>query len=89
MQNPKIKAKKPQAKTTGRDSSRLVAEEMKPKLIYEAPQPTTAKEVLDAIRRDDVERLLKIPIELGFHYENWRFTQDISVQLSEHPDPSR
>lgn len=60
---------------------------MDPERIYEEPKPVTEQEVLDAIRRNDVERLLMIPIELGFHHENWRFIQDISVKLSEHEDP--
>jgi hypothetical protein len=58
-----------------------------PERRYEEPQPISESEVLDAIARDDVERLLMIPIELGFHHENWRFIQDIAVRLSEHPDP--
>ena len=60
---------------------------MKPKRIYEEPKPTTEAEVFDAIRWNDIERLLVIPIELGFHHENWKFIQDISVKLSEHEDP--
>jgi hypothetical protein len=59
---------------------------MEPERIYEELKPITEQEVFDAIRRDDVERLLMIPIELGFHHENWRFIQDISVKLSEHED---
>lgn len=60
---------------------------MEPRRIYEEPQPISEKEVFEALEKDDVERLLLIPIELGFHHENWRFIQDISVRLSEHPDP--
>jgi hypothetical protein len=60
---------------------------MEPDRIYEEPKATTEGEVLDAIARDDVERLLMIPIELGFHHENWRFIQDIGVKLSGHADP--
>lgn len=37
--------------------------------------------------RDDVERLRTLPIDLGFHDENWSFTQDVCVWLSGHPDP--
>ena len=60
---------------------------MGPIRIYEAPEPRSEQEVFDAIRRNDVERLLMIPIELGFHHENWKFIQDISVTLSGHEDP--
>ena len=59
---------------------------MEPERIYEEPKPITEQEVFDAIRRNDIERLCMIPIELGFHHENWRFIQDISVKLSEHED---
>ena len=59
---------------------------MKPERVYEEPKQTTESEVLDAIRRDDVERLMMIPIELGFHHDSWKFIQDISVKLSEHED---
>jgi hypothetical protein len=59
---------------------------MEPERVYEELRPTTESEVFDAIRRNDVERLLMIPIELGFHHDNWKFIQDISVKLSEHED---
>lgn len=59
---------------------------MEPERIYEEPKATTEQEVFEAIRRNDVERMIKIPIELGFHHENWRFIQDISVKLAEHED---
>lgn len=59
---------------------------METELIYEEPQPITEKEVFEAIANDDVEKLMMIPIELGFHHDNWRFIQDISVRLSEHAD---
>lgn len=42
---------------------------MEPERIYEAPEPRSEQEVFDAIRRNDVERLLMIPIEPGFHHE--------------------
>ena len=54
--------------------------------IYEKPKPISEKEVFEAIDNDDINRLIMIPIELGFHHENWKFIQDISVRLSEHPD---
>ena len=54
---------------------------------YREPQPISEKEVFDAIRQDDVERLMRIPIELGFHHDDWRFIQDISIRLSDHADP--
>jgi hypothetical protein len=59
---------------------------MKPERIYEEPKRIIEQEVFEAIRRNDIERLIMIPIELGFHHENWRFIQDISVKLSEHED---
>lgn len=60
---------------------------MEPQRIYEDPKACTEEEVFDTIERDDVERLLMIPIELGFHHENWRFIQEIGGRLSEHSDP--
>ena len=70
--------------TNTRNQSR---KKMEPERIYEHPEPRSEQEVFDAIRRNDVGRLLMIPIELGFHHENWRFIQDISVTLSGHEDP--
>jgi len=55
--------------------------------IYEEPQPISEREVFEALKEDDVERLLLIPIELGMNHDNWRFIQEISVRLSEHADP--
>jgi hypothetical protein len=56
------------------------------KLVYRAPAAVLGREVMDAIARDDVERLVTLPIDLGFHHENWRFIQDVCVRLSEHRD---
>jgi len=60
---------------------------MSDEAIYEEPQPITEKEVFEAIENDDIDKLIMIPIELGFHHDNWKFIQDISVRLSEHLDP--
>ena len=57
------------------------------KLIYEAPRPVSEREAMEAIARNDIERLRKLPIDLGFNHENWRFIQDVCVRLSDHPDP--
>ncbi|MES2694775.1 MAG: hypothetical protein V4773_14985 [Verrucomicrobiota bacterium] len=40
-----------------------------------------------AIEKDDVDVVQRIPIRLGFHHENWKFIQDICVQLADHRDP--
>lgn len=53
---------------------------------YREPSPISEKEVYRAIEEDDIEQLTTICIDLGFNHENWRFIQDISVRLSEHPD---
>ncbi|MCB1134234.1 MAG: hypothetical protein KDN05_24160, partial [Verrucomicrobiae bacterium] len=60
---------------------------MEPERFYEEPKVVTERDVLEAMARDDVECLLRIPIELGFHHENWRFIQDVAVRLSAHADP--
>jgi hypothetical protein len=57
-----------------------------PGVVYWSPEPISDAEVMAAIRNDDVEALRKIPIRLGFHHENWRFIQDVSVRLSSHRD---
>ncbi len=43
-------------------------------------------DVWHAIKHDDTEALKLIPIKLGFCHPNWKFTQDVSVQLSAHAD---
>jgi len=55
-----------------------------PKRVYRAPVEVLDREALDAIERDDIERLTTLPVDLGFNHENWRFIQDICVRLSEH-----
>ena len=57
------------------------------KRVYQAPGQVADREAMDAIARDDVERLRTLPIDLGFHHENWRFIQDVCVRLSDHRDP--
>jgi len=59
---------------------------MPPDLIYESPQPISDGDVIAAIKKDDIEVLRLVPIQLGFHHENWKFIQDVCVRLSEHPD---
>ena len=44
------------------------------------------REIQDLIKEDDREALILLPMKLGFCHESWRFTQDICVKLSEHPD---
>ncbi len=56
------------------------------KRIYRPPEQVTDREAMDAIAQGDVERLRTLPIDLGFHHENWRFIQDVCVRLAEHPD---
>src|SRR2546423_997491 len=56
-------------------------------LIYKEPEPITDREVVAAIKKDDLELVRLIPIRLGFNHENWKFIQDICVQLSGHRDP--
>lgn len=43
-------------------------------------------EIVELIRNDVRDVLIELPIRLGFCHENWKFIQDICVQLSEHPD---
>lgn len=43
-------------------------------------------DVWQAIKENDLEALKLIPIKLGFNHDNWRFVQDVSIKLSEHPD---
>jgi hypothetical protein len=57
------------------------------KLIYRPPKPVSEREAIEAIARDEVERLRTLPIDLGFNHENWHFIQEICVRLSEHRDP--
>jgi hypothetical protein len=58
-----------------------------PERVYRAPVAVADREAMDAISRDDVERLRTLPIDLGFNHESWRFIQDVCVRLSEHRDP--
>lgn len=56
------------------------------KLIYRAPRPALDREAMEAIAQDNVDRLITLPIDLGFHHEDWRFIQDVCVRLSGHRD---
>ena len=65
---------------------KMLTKEKMSKRIYRAPEAVIDREAMDAIARDDVERLVRLPIDLGFNHENWRFIQDVCVRLSEHRD---
>ncbi len=41
---------------------------------------------MDAIARDDIQRLMRLPFDLGLNHENWHFIQEVCVRLSEHRD---
>ncbi len=58
------------------------------KLIYQDVHTNefSDSDVWQAIKEDDLEALKLIPIKLGFNHDNWRFVQDVSIKLSEHPD---
>lgn len=55
-------------------------------LIYRAPEQVLDREAMDAITRDDVERLVTLPIDLAYSHDSWRFVQDVCVRLSNHRD---
>ena len=61
---------------------------MMSKLIYQDVHTNefSDSDVLKAIKSDDMEALKLLPIKLGLNHENWRFVQDISVKLAEHPN---
>ncbi|WP_226661178.1 hypothetical protein [Microbulbifer aggregans] len=56
------------------------------KLIYQDIHTNefSDSEIWEAIRSNDVESLTLIPLKLAFCHDNWRFVQDIGVQLSDH-----
>lgn len=56
-------------------------------MLYREPQAISDNEAMAVIASDNVERLRTLPIDLGFNHENWRFIQDVCVQLSVHRDP--
>ncbi|GAA5495126.1 hypothetical protein Rhal01_01298 [Rubritalea halochordaticola] len=54
--------------------------------IYESPSPISRGEVQAAIESNNLEQLKMVPISLGFYHTDWRYIQEISCQLSTHPD---
>jgi hypothetical protein len=46
-------------------------------------------EIWDAVKNNDTEALVLIPMKLGFCHDNWKFTQDVSVVLSEQGNSMR
>ncbi|MFT4907716.1 MAG: hypothetical protein ACI978_001799 [Oleispira sp.] len=51
-------------------------------------QSLTDREILDAIRDNDLDVLKRTCIDLSYNHENWKFAQEICAQLSQHNDPS-
>ena len=47
----------------------------------------TDKEIINAIKNDDLDVLIEVCISLGFNHESWKFTQDICLKLSDHKNP--
>ena len=56
------------------------------KRVYRDSAPAGEREAMDAIKRDDVVRLRQLPVDLAHHHDNWKFIQDVCVQLSAHHD---
>lgn len=57
---------------------------MDEKRIYKPLDDLSNKEVMEVLNRNHFTELLTLPLSVGENHPNWKFAQDICVQLSSH-----
>jgi hypothetical protein len=57
---------------------------MDEKRIYKPLDDLSSEEVMKVLNRNQLEELLTLPLSVGENHPNWKFAQDVCVQLSNH-----
>ncbi|WP_254075514.1 hypothetical protein [Paenibacillus tritici] len=59
-------------------------EYMDNKRTYQPLDNLSSEEVMNVLNRNQLEELLILPLSVGENHPNWKFAQDVCVQLSNH-----
>lgn len=54
--------------------------------IYKPLPILSDKEILELIKKNDINEVMLLPLSVGEYHPNWKYAQDICVKLSEYPD---
>lgn len=61
---------------------------MDEKRIYKPLDDLSTEDVIEVLNRNQHAELLTLPLSVGENHPNWKFAQDICVQLSSHESPT-
>ena len=55
-------------------------------LIYSPLTVHSDDEIKRILKMGSYEEILKLPLEIGMNHYDWKFAQDVCLQLAEHED---
>lgn len=61
---------------------------MDEKRIYKPLDDLSTEEVIERLSRNQSEELLSLSLSVSENHSNWKFAQDVCVQLSSHESPT-
>ena len=61
---------------------------MNEKRIYKPLDDVSTEEAIERLNRNQLDELLYLPLSVGENHPDWKFAQDICVQLSSHESPA-
>lgn len=61
---------------------------MDEKRIFKPLDDLSNEEIKERLRRNQLDELLSLPLSVSENQLNWKFAQDICVQLSSHESPA-
>lgn len=56
------------------------------KRIYKHIEEYTDHEIRDILYRQELEKLIYLPISVGLYHRNWKYAQNICITLAQHED---
>lgn len=56
--------------------------------IYRPLQEHSDQEINNILKSEDRDLLMRLPLSVGEYHPNWKFSQDICAELSNHLDPA-
>ena len=59
---------------------------MEKKLIYKTLAAHSDEEIKRILREGTYEETVRLPLEVGMNHHDWKFAQNVCLQLAEHED---
>jgi hypothetical protein len=52
--------------------------------IYEESESLSEEEIADILKRDNIDELMSLPLNVGENHPDWRFAQELCIALARH-----